>query len=58
VEVRVDRRSVRRSRHKRIRLRLHTGRLSPGPHKLVITARDAAGNLGRFGSTFTVCARG
>jgi hypothetical protein len=49
MEVRVGRRAVRRSRHKRIRLRLQTGRLSPGPHKLVITARDAAGNLGRFG---------
>ena len=46
VEVRVDRRAVRRSRHKRIRLRLDTDRLSPGQHKLVITARDAAGNLG------------
>jgi uncharacterized delta-60 repeat protein len=57
VEVRVDRRAVRRSHHKRIRLRLDTGRLSPGPHKLVITARDAAGNLGRRSSTFTVCAR-
>jgi uncharacterized delta-60 repeat protein len=58
VEVRIDRRAVRRSRHKHIRLRLRTGRLSPGPHKLVITARDAAGNLGRSGSTFTVCPHG
>lgn len=58
VEVRIDRRAVRRSRQKRIRLRLDTRRLSPGQHKLVIAARDAAGNLGRLGSTFTVCARG
>jgi hypothetical protein len=40
-----------------IRVRLDTRRLSPGPHKLVITARDAAGNLGRSGSPFTVCPR-
>jgi uncharacterized delta-60 repeat protein len=58
MEVRVDRRALRRSRRKRIRLNMDTRRLAPGPHKLIVTARDAAGNLGGGGSSFSVCRRG
>jgi hypothetical protein len=58
VELRVDGRVLRRSKRKRIRFDLDTSRLAPGQHKLVVTARDAAGNLGRLGSPFTVCPRG
>jgi len=58
VELRVDRRVLARSRRHRIRVPLNTSRLRPGPHKLIVTARDAAGNLGRSGTTFVVCGRG
>jgi hypothetical protein len=40
-----------------MRVEIDTTRLSPGPHRLVVTARDAAGNLGRSGQSFRVCRR-
>jgi uncharacterized delta-60 repeat protein len=58
VTVRVDRHVVSRSRHKRLRVDLDTSGLAPGRHKLVVSARDAAGNLGGSGSPFRVCGHG
>jgi uncharacterized delta-60 repeat protein len=55
VEVRIGRRVIARSRRHRLRVPIDTDQLAPGPHKLVVTARDAAGNLGRSGTTFSVC---
>jgi hypothetical protein len=37
---------------------IDTARLAAGRHRLVVTARDAAGNLGRSGISSDVCRRG
>lgn len=55
VHVTLDRRLIARTRRPRIRVPIDTAALAAGPHKLVVSARDAAGNLGRHGATFRVC---
>ncbi|HZC14459.1 MAG TPA: hypothetical protein VE270_10615, partial [Thermoleophilaceae bacterium] len=57
VHVRLDRRVRMRSRRARFQTKLRTLHLAPGRHRLVVTARDAAGNLGRYGTWFRVCSR-
>ena len=56
--VRLDHRTLSMRRRKRFRVEIDTTKLRPGSHKLVVSARDAAGNLSRFGMSFRVCARG
>jgi uncharacterized delta-60 repeat protein len=58
VRVRLDRRVIARSRRERLRIPIDLAQLESGPHKLVVTAVDAAGNLGRFGTAFRVCPAG
>jgi uncharacterized delta-60 repeat protein len=55
---RLDRRHLTTKRRKRFRVEIDTRELRAGPHKLVVRALDAAGNLGRLGTAFRVCARG
>jgi hypothetical protein len=55
VEVRVDRAVVAETTRRRLWLKLDPNSLSPGPHRLAIDARDAAGNNGRTRATFRVC---
>ena len=55
VEVRIDRRVIHETRRKRFRVAVDAGSLSPGVHRFVVRARDAAGHLGGRSATFSVC---
>ena len=52
----IDGRPRRTTHRKRLQLMLHPERLAAGRHRLDIHSRDAAGNLGRRGAKFRVCA--
>jgi hypothetical protein len=51
----VDRRSVRRSSHKKFRVRVNTARLRSGRHRLTVTAADRQGKRARRTVGFKRC---
>jgi hypothetical protein len=53
--IRLDGRGILTTRERRTRISVDPDTLSSGPHRLLVSARDAAGNLGRTGTSFRVC---
>ena len=56
IRIAIDGREVRKTRKRRTAITLDPAKLDPGRHLLTVSGTDAAGNLGRSGLTFRVCA--